>query len=63
MGDSTMVIMWPSRDVEAEDDSDTSVTLSQRSGKAPCETSETMLLPDPGLLFVAAPEDGCTRCF
>jgi hypothetical protein len=49
MGDSAMVIMWPSRDAEAEDDSYASVTLSQR--KAPYET---MPLPDPDPPFVAA---------
>ena len=48
MGDSAMVIMWPSRDPEAKDGSYTSVTLSQR--KAPYET---MPLPDPDPPFVA----------
>jgi hypothetical protein len=48
MGDSAMVIMWPSRDAGAEDDSYTSATLSQR--KAPYET---MPLPDPDPPFVA----------
>jgi len=46
MGDSAMVIMWPSRD--AEDGEYSSVTLSQR--KAPYET---MPLPDPDPPFVA----------
>ena len=63
MGDSMVVIMWPSRDAEAGDGSYTSVTLSQGSGKAPCETSETMLLPHPDPLFVVAFEDGWVRCF
>ena len=49
MGDSAMVIMWPSRDAAAEDGSYTSVTLSQR--KAPYET---MPLPDPDPPFIAA---------
>jgi hypothetical protein len=49
MGDSAMVIMWPSRD--AEDGTYGSVTLSQR--KAPFET---MPLPDPDPPFVAALE-------
>ena len=49
MGDSAMVVMWPSRDAEAEDGSYSSVTLSQR--KAPYET---MPLPDPDPPFVAA---------
>ena len=46
MGDSAMVIMWPSRD--AEDGEYSSVTLSQR--KAPYET---MPLPDPDPPFLA----------
>lgn len=44
MGDSAMVIMWPTRD---EDGSYASVTLSQR--KAPFETMPT-LDPDPPFL-------------
>jgi len=53
MGDSAMVIMWPSRD--AEDGEYSSVTLSQR--KAPYET---MPLPDPDPPFVAELEVSAT---
>jgi len=49
MGNSTMVITWPSHDAEAEDDSYVSVMLSQC--KAPYEM---MPLPDPDPPFVAA---------
>ena len=52
MGDSAMVIMWPSRD---EDGSYASVTLSQR--KAPFEV---MPEPDPNPPFVATLELGGT---
>ena len=53
MGDSAMVIMWPSRD--AEDGEYSSVTLSQR--KAPYET---MPLPDPDPPFLAKLEASTT---